>query len=199
MYDGLINEQCWGFWHSELNESTGAIAERNLTYAGSLAMFVGLYIDAFGEPPAQKIEVDGESVSYSELSENLWRQMTESPSCGISCYNRESMVMCNAVLLINNIIHDRLFGTNFATSNGAWLKTVKTNLTANVDEGPLFYYATQANSSKPNQKKMCLGLDAWAMTLMASVVPEETRAWFVKWRHHIESDCEKSWVTATAT
>ena len=64
------------------------------TYAGRLAMFVGLYIDTFGMPPAPTIEVDGDSVTYSELSERLWRQMTASPSCGVSCYHQQSMVPC---------------------------------------------------------------------------------------------------------
>ena len=83
----------------------------NLTYAGRLASFIGFYIDAFGEPPPAHIDVDGRTTTYSELSHNLWKQASESPNCGVSCLNNVSMVQCNAHLLINNVLHDRLFGT----------------------------------------------------------------------------------------
>jgi hypothetical protein len=196
MYQGLIDERCWQFWHDELNEQTGAIAERNLTYAGRLALFVGLYIDAYKEPPANLIEVDGERVTYSELSVRLAKQMAESPSCGVSCYNRESMVMCNAALSMNNLIHDRLNNTNLAASNNAWLETVKSNLLAEPGQGSLFYYVTQPDSPLANTDKRSLGMDAWGLGLMASVAPNETRGWFETWRHHIRSDGNFAWVDA---
>jgi hypothetical protein len=124
-----------------LNETTWPLQERNLTYAGRLATFVGFYIDAFGIPPAERIALDGRSISYSELSESLHRQMTSSPNCGVSCYRHESMVMCNAHLLINNVLHDRLFGTRFASSNGGWPKTIDDHLTVDTSAGPLFIMA----------------------------------------------------------
>ena len=49
MYRALIEPRCWEYWHGELAEAAPAIRERNLTYAGRLATFVGFYIDAFGE------------------------------------------------------------------------------------------------------------------------------------------------------
>lgn len=59
MYRGLLAPRCWSYWHEELGESTWPLQERNLTFAGRLASFIGFYIDAFGEPPAETIEVDG--------------------------------------------------------------------------------------------------------------------------------------------
>lgn len=108
MYRGLLDERVWSYWHRELDETTWPLQERNLTYAGRLATFVGLYIDAFGEPPVDTIDLEGRSTTYRGLSESLYRQMTESPSCGVSCYHHQSMVMCNAHMLINNVLHDRL-------------------------------------------------------------------------------------------
>ena len=194
MYQGLISERCWEFWHSELGETTGAIAERNLTYAGRLAMFVGFYIDAFGEPPAERIEVDGDAVTYTDLSENLWRQMTESPSCGVSCYHHEAMVMCNAVLLINNLLHDRLYGTTFADSNNAWLDTVRDHLVADPSTGPLFFYGTLADLPQPNAENASLGMDAWALALMAATAPDDVTSWFAQWRHHLQDGGDATWV-----
>ncbi len=194
MYQGLISERCWAFWHAEMEETTGAIAERNLTYAGRLAMFVGLYIDAFGEPPAPTVDVDGDSITYNELSARLWRQMTESPSCGVSCYHHEAMVMCNAVLLINNLLHDRLFGTSYAASNDRWLHTVRDHLVADPSTGPLFFYGTLADSPEPNAENVSLGMDAWALALMSATASDEVTAWFDKWRHHLHDDGDTTWV-----
>jgi hypothetical protein len=38
-------------------------------------------------------------------AESLWKQGVASPNCGVSCYHHQSMVMCNAHLLINNVLH----------------------------------------------------------------------------------------------
>lgn len=186
MYQGLIGERCWEFWHREVHEPTGAIAERNLTYSGRLAMFVGLYIDAFGEPPAPTIDVDGDCLTYSQLSERLWQQMVDSPSCGVSCYHREAMVMCNAVLMINNVIHDRLHDTGYAAANEAWLDTVRTNLLTNDPDSTLFFYGTAGETQNPNSAKKSLGMDAWALALMSATAPDDVASWFSTWRNHIK-------------
>jgi hypothetical protein len=74
MYRGLLHPRTWQYWHDELGEETWPLLERNLTFAGRLATFVGLYIDTFGEPPAARIELDGRATTYHALSESLWRQ-----------------------------------------------------------------------------------------------------------------------------
>lgn len=194
MYQGLISERCWGYWHTELGETTGAISERNLTYAGRLAMFVGLYLDTYGEPPAPTIEVDGDSLTYSQLSERLWGQMRDSPSHGVSCYHHESMVMCNAVLLINNVIHDRLFGTTYARANAAWLTVVRDQLATDPTHGPLFYYGTHPHSAAPNTDRSSIGLDAWCLFLTSATAPELAREWFNSWHHHIGREHGRAWL-----
>jgi hypothetical protein len=185
MYRALIQPRCWDYWHGELSETTPAIAERNLTYAGRLATFVGFYIDAFGEPPARTIAVDGESYDYSALSESLWRQMKRSPSCGVSCFEHTSMVMCNAHLLMNNILHDRLYGSDFAVQNGRWLEVVQTRLTQPAADGPLFFYGTQPHSAAPDDSTRLDSMDAWSLFLMAGVAPDLTRTWFSGWRRRL--------------
>ena len=82
MYRGLLHPRTWTYWYSELKETTWPLQERNLTYAGRLATFVGFYLDAFGAPPAERIEFDGRSTTYSALSDRLWREMMASPSHG---------------------------------------------------------------------------------------------------------------------
>jgi hypothetical protein len=194
LYRGLVSERCWSYWHGELGETSGAIAERNLTYAGRLALFVGLYLAAFGEPPSPRIEVDGESVTYQQLSARLHRQMTVSPSGGVSCYHHESMVMCNAVLLDNNLLHDRLFGTGYADANAAWLDVVAGNLVADPAAGPLFFYGTEPDSPRPQRRNRSLGADAWALFLLSASAPTQTRRWFEQWRHHLRHDDGRAWL-----
>jgi hypothetical protein len=185
IYRRLLTPRCWSYWHSELQEETWPLQERNLTYAGRLATFVGLYIDAFGEPPADRIELDGRSISYSGLSESLWRQGLASPNHGVSCYHHQSMVMCNAHLLINNVLHDRLFGTNYAEANEGWLKTLDQHLLRKSESGPLFYYGTKPSDIAPEERTISRGADVWALFLMSAVIPERVTNWFTRWQGNI--------------
>ncbi|MFP6698456.1 MAG: hypothetical protein VCF08_16400, partial [Alphaproteobacteria bacterium] len=74
IYRGLLDHRCWIYWHTGQDEETWPLQKGNLTYAGRLATFVGFYIDAFGEPPAAHIELDGGTTTYNALSRNLWEQ-----------------------------------------------------------------------------------------------------------------------------
>jgi hypothetical protein len=194
MYRGLLEPRCWDYWHSELNEETWPLQERNLTYAGRLASFTGFYIDAFGVPPSETIRIENHIATYSELSENLWAQMKSSPSCGVTCYGHTSMVMCNAHLLINNILHDRLFGTRFAVANEKWLANVEANLVNHSDDGSLFYYGTKPHSGERNEADRSDGMDIWALFLMSAVVPDRVRTWFGDWQSRIRRDEDRAWV-----
>lgn len=198
MYRGLIDPRVWRFWYDELHESTWPLQERNLTYAGRLATFIGFYVDAFGEPPAERIGIGDRSVTYSELSSSLWEQMGKSPSCGVSCYHHQSMVFCMAHLLINNILHDRLFGTEYADRNEAWLRTLTDHLVRSSGEGPLFYYGTQPNSVAPQEEMASLAADIWAFFLMSSVIPEQVGDWFDRWKPNIRQEGDQATVPATA-
>jgi hypothetical protein len=194
MYRGLLEARCWDYWHRELEEETWPLQERNLTYAGRLATFVGFYIDAFGGPPAKTIQVENHATTYSELSENLWAQMKSSPSCGVTCYGHTSMVMCNAHLLINNILHDRLFGTQFSAANDKWLANVEANLVDRSNVGSLFYYGTRPHSGERNETDRSDGMDIWSLFLMSAVVPDRVRAWFDRWKSRIQHEEGRAWV-----
>ena len=189
--DGPTGTRSW-------TNGPGHWQERNLTYAGRLATFIGFYIDAFGEPPAGRIELDGHATTYNDLSHNLWRQMTESPSCGVSCYHHQSMVMCNAHMLINNLLHDRLFGTDFAVANAAWLSTIEDNLLRGDETGPLFFYGTEADKPSPVVEKRALGADIWALFLMSGVIPHRVSAWFERWQRNIVREGERAFVRVAA-
>jgi hypothetical protein len=198
IYRGLLEPRCWAYWHTELDEQTWPLQERNLTYAGRLATFIGFYIDAFKDPPADRIELDGRAMTYKDLSRSLWTQMTESPSCGVSCYHRQSMVMCNAQLLINNVLHDRLFGTNFAAANADWLSTVENHLLRDEGTGPLFFFGTEPDSPSPIVEKRALGADIWSLFLMSSVVPDRVSSWFKRWQQNIVCEGEHAFVRVAA-
>lgn len=194
IYRSLLEPRCWRYWHSELKESTWPLQERNLTYAGRLASFIGFYVDAFGEPPSSRIELDGRTTSYTELSHNLWQQMRESPSCGVSCYEHQSMVMCNAHMLINNTLHDRLFGTKFSNVNEAWLATVRSHLVRAEESGPLFFYGTNPNQPTPITSNRAIGADMWALFLMSGVFPEDTETWFERCQRNIVYEADQAHV-----
>lgn len=199
MYRGLLTSRTWSYWHTELGETTWPLQERNLTYAGRLATFVGFYTDAFGMPPAAEIEIDGRSTSYRALSENLWQQAMVSPSRGVSCYHHESMVMCNAHLLINNLLHDRLFGTTYASANEGWMRTLEDHLLRREPTGPLFHYGTQSMSPVPAEGKTSPGMDIWALFLMSGVAPDRVRQWFNRWGNNITEAHGRAFVDIPST
>ncbi len=198
IYRGLIEERCWRYWHAEQDERTWPLEKGNLTYAGRVATFVGFYIDAFGEPPAARIELDGRTTTYNDLSHNLWKQMSESPSCGVSCFNNVSMVQCNAHLLINNVLHDRLFDTDFSSANGAWLSSVEENLLCDEETGSIFFFGTQPNRPTANIEKRAIGTDIWALFLMSGVVPERVSTWFESWQRNLVYREEDAYVQVGA-
>ncbi len=198
IYRGLLEQRCWTYWHIELDEPTWPLQEGNLTYAGRVATFVGFYIDAFGEPPADRIELDGRTTTYNDLSRNLWEQASESPSCGVSCYNKVSMVMCNAHLLINNVLHDRLFETNYSAANAGWLSALEDNLLCDDETGPLFFFGTQPNKASANVEKRAIGADIWTLFLMSGVVPERVSAWFEGWQRNFVFEGDVAYVQVGA-
>ena len=194
IYRGLIEERSWMYWHAGQDVPTWPLEKGNLTYGGRVATFIGFYIDAFGEPPADRIELDGRATTYNDHSRNLWEQMSESPSCGVSCFNNVSMVQCNAHLLINNVLHDRLFETNFSAANGAWLSTVEENLLSGEESGSMFYFGTQPNKPTANIEKRAIGTDIWALFNMSGVVPERVSTWFESWQRNLVYEGESAHV-----
>ncbi|NRA89034.1 MAG: hypothetical protein HRU28_16990, partial [Rhizobiales bacterium] len=185
IYRGLIDKRSWKYWHAEQKTPTWPLLRGNLTYAGRLTSFIGFYIDAFGEPPAEQIIVDDRTISYKELSQNLWDQAAKSPNCGVSCFNNVSMVQCNAHLLINNLLHDRLFNTKLSTTNANWLSTLENNLLSNADSGSVFYFATLPNLSDANTDRRAIGTDIWILFLMSGIVPDRVTTWFESWQRNI--------------
>ncbi len=198
IYRGLIDKRCWKYWHTWNGEQAWPLQKGNLTYAGRLSTFVGFYIDAFGEPPADCIELDGQSTTYSDLSRNLWKQASESPSCGVSCFNNSSMVQCNAHWLINNVLHDRLFGTKFSTANADWISSVEKNLLSGEETGSMFYFGTQPNKAAANVKKRGIGTDIWALFVMSGTVPERVSEWFEGWQRNLVYKGEGAYVQVGA-
>ncbi len=185
IYRGLVDPRSWKYWHAEQENPTWPLQRGNLTYAGRISSFIGFYIDAFGEPPAEHIDVDGRTTTYSELSHNLWKQASESPNCGVSCFNNVSMVQCNAHLLINNVLHDRLFETKLSATNANWLSTLMDNLLSNKDSGSIFYFATQPNRAAANIERRAIGTDIRILFLMSGIVPERVSDWFESWQRNL--------------
>ena len=185
IYRGLLDQRSWRYWYTGHDEPTWPLQERNLTYAGRVSTFVGFYIDAFGEPPAERIALDDRSTTYNDLSHNLWGQALASPTCGVSCFNNVSMVQCNAHLLINNVLHDRLFETKFSAANADWLSTLEENLLCDEETGSMFYFGTQPNKAAANVAKRAIGTDIWTLFLMSGVVPERVSEWFESWQRNL--------------
>ena len=137
-------------------------------------------------------------MTHSDLSRHLWEQMSKSPSCGVSCFNNVSMLHCNSHLLINNVLHDRLFETNFSAANDAWLSNVEENLLTDAETGSIFYFGTQPNKGTANVEKRAIGTDIWALFLMSGIVPERVSTWFERWQRNLVTKGEDAYVQVGA-
>jgi len=96
IYRGLLQPRCREYWHRELGEASWSLQVRNLTFAGRLVTFIGLYISNYGKTPAPKIVIGDRAITYSELSHSLAAHAAQHPSGGVSCYHHQSMVMMPA-------------------------------------------------------------------------------------------------------
>ncbi len=171
IYRGLVDRKSLDYWHEGQENPTWPLQRGNLTYAGRVASFTGFYIDAFGEPPAEHIDVDGRTISYSDLSQNLWQQAADSPNCGVSCFN--------------NVLHDRLFGTELSATNANWMSTLEDNLLSNKDSGSVFYFATQPNAAAANIDRRAIGTDIWILFVMSGIAPDRVSDWFEDWQRNL--------------
>ncbi len=168
-----------------MQNPTWPLQQGNLTYAGRISSFTGMYIDAFGEAPAALVEIDGRTITYSDLSQHLWDQASSSPSCGVTCFNNVAMVQCNAHLLINNVLHDRLFDSKLSATNSKWLTTLEDNLLRDEGVGSVFYFATQPNEATANVDRHSVGTDIWTLFLMSGIVPDRVTDWFQNWQGNV--------------
>ncbi len=112
----------------------------------------------------------------------------------MSCFNNVSMLQCNAHLLINNVLHDRLFETKFSAANADWLSSVEDNLLCDEETGSLFYFATQPNKAAANVEKRAVGTDIWALFLMSGIVPERVSDWFKSWQRNLVFEGDVAYV-----
>jgi hypothetical protein len=195
IYRGLFDDRSWKYWYASWQkERTWPLQKGNLTYAGRLSTFIGFYIDAFGEPPADRIELDGQSTTYSDLTRSIWKQASESPSCGVSCFNNVTMLQCNAHMLINNVLHDRLFETKFLAANADWISSVEDNLLCDEKTGAMFYFGTQPSKAAANVEKRAIGTDIWALFLMSGIVPERVSDCFESWQRNLVVEGDVAYV-----
>ena len=95
------------------------------------------------------------------------------------------MVQCNAHMMINNVLHDRLFGTTLSTANAAWLSTVEEHLLSGEETGSMFYFGTQPNAADANIEKRSIGTDIWTLFVMSGTVPERVTEWFEAWQRNV--------------
>jgi hypothetical protein len=104
------------------------------------------------------------------------------------------MVQCNAHMLINNVLHDRLFETKFSAANANWLSTLEDNLLSDEETGSMFYFGTQPNKAAANVEKRAIGTDIWTLFLMSGVVPERVSAWFESWQRNLVIEGDVAYV-----
>ena len=88
-------------------------------------------------------------------------------------------------MLINNVLHDRLFGSKFSAVNADWLSSVEDNLLCDEEIGSMFYFGTQPNKAAANVEKRSVGTDIWALFLMSGIVPERVSGWFETWQRNL--------------
>jgi hypothetical protein len=153
-----------GFW------GDGAKTE-NVMYRGHLNLMYALAHDRFGET-----RFDGR---FHELSQTLFKELRgDRPIC---CEPDHLFVQCNAVTVLSLFLHDRAFGTDYATAGKRLLNWARKRMPL---EGTMLVRENYRPSTGKSSTWRTGCANAWTISFLAPVpgFEDEASAMYADWR-----------------
>jgi hypothetical protein len=176
-------------------------AQGNVQYSGHLASMLGFYRLLSGDERYNRegfvlqAEADGQVYSfeytYTRLVEQLERQMRENYFGGLCCEPGRAYAACNNHACIANVLHDRVYGTNFGETNTRWAEWVENKMLSGEGLLPLptpngllsVAYLTELKMAAPVSFNFT---DAWGLAFMAAWNPEPVRKIYPRFRKRLK-------------
>jgi len=198
------------FLHSRLGMGGHAVSpdpclEGNVQYSGHLACMLGFYellggSKQYNEPGfVLKASAGGQvfefPYTYSGLAARLHEQMAQNYFHGVCCEPGRAYAACNNHACISNVLHDQLYGTNYAAVNVNWANWVRDKML--TGRGPLPLPAPNGLLSVAYLPDLHLSLpvsfnltDAWGLAFMAAWQPEMVRETYPRFRKRLKAKGE---------
>jgi len=196
--------------HNRLGLSGGLLPldpcqQGNIQYSGHLASMLGFYQLLSGDDRYNRegfrliAEVEGEKVSfeysYTQLVERIHQQMRENHFGGVCCEPSRAYAACNNHACISNILHDRLYGTNFAEANAGWANWVERKMLTSAGAIPLPAPNGLLSVAYMPALKMAIPVsfnftDAWGFAFMAAWHPVTVQQVYPRFRKRLKSSAD---------
>jgi hypothetical protein len=202
--------------HSRLGLSGGPLPldpcqQGNIQYSGHLASMLGFYQLLSGDDRYNregfrlKAEVEGQKISfeysYSQLVERIHQQMTENHFGGVCCEPSRAYAACNNHACISNILHDRLYNTNFAEANAGWAAWVERKMLTSAGAIPLPAPNGLLSVAYMPALKMTIPVsfnftDAWGFAFMAAWHPATAQRVYPRFRKRLKTTIDGQKLTS---
>lgn len=185
----MLQPVAWRDW-LEVWKRPSPLGPDNIMYTGHLVHMMTLYRHLFNdrkyEQPTTLTYDDGRTfeTDVRSLSQAIAAQAAGNVDTagqhfyGVACEPGRVFVPCNTPHRANQLLFDRIYGTDLSSSNGAWVDWVKANM-VHADTGVLssLYWPFGANQQTPTGQlpRRDEGLDgiynAWSIWLLQAVDP----------------------------
>ncbi len=185
LIDRMIQRRVWAYWALSLDRSryditADPIAHGNAQYSAHLAMMIGAFTAAGGDPrydePFTLLWTQDESYEYTHtaLIEMIGSQMRDNRFHGVECAPGRVDAACMSHVLWAYLLHDARHGSDYAELNAEWLAFVQKRLALGGPKMP----GRGALRSSYNTRNGIASLfstnvhDAWALAFMAEPAPD---------------------------
>lgn len=173
----------------------------NVQYSGHLASLLGFYQLLSGDDYFNRVgfklqaEANGQSYSfpytYTELATHIHAQMQSNYFHGLCCEPGRAYAACNNHACISNLLHDELYGTNFADANAAWRawiegRMLRHNQLPLPTANGLLSVAYMPGLHLPIPVSFNL-TDAWGLAFMAAWQPELVQREYPRFRPKLKN------------
>jgi hypothetical protein len=179
-------------------------AQGNIQYSAHLASLLAFYELLTNDKRYDRegfvlqAEARGETFEFpythTTLTQTIHRQMSENHFGGACCEPGRAYAACNNHAAINNVLYDRLHGTNLADVNTRWADWVSKKMLTGGISGKIPLPAPNGLLSTAYMSDLRLPApvsfnltDAWGLAFMASWQPDFVRQVYPRFRRRLKS------------
>ncbi len=185
----MLHQRSWGDWLDRWGDNP--LGPDNIMYTGHLVYMMTLYRQVFGErtyeqdvlltkisaadDPAFKTNVTSLAASIAEQA-RTYVDATGKLTYNIACEPGRIFVPCNAPHRVGQLSFDRIYGTDYASSNANWLAWVRQQM-VNEEHGVLhdlhFPFgkgqATPGAHSPETEQRLSGVYNGWTIWMLAAL------------------------------
>lgn len=199
----MIDYATWGYWERtpgvphELTKhgySADPLAWGNVQYAGHLSTMLGLYTKLTGDHgyANEGFVLEGGDRRFShthhDVAATIYQQMADNQCHGVSCEPGCVYLSCNNHSMSSNLLHDQLYGSDYAAVDEEWVAWLKEHMLAGIFptlKHGLFnvVYMSEMKHALPVSFNFT---DGWGIGLLAPFARPLTAALYPRYRREVK-------------